>query len=259
MVVSLEMHRDGRPVPGFLGVSRAAEYDRCCENPGAVLGSGELAEFEQMKFARRRTSYLLGRLSIKRALGALLEERRMERLEIRAGVFGQPLLCHPEPAQAEISVAHSAGLAVGAACSLGHPVGIDVELIDPERQDVLSKVFPHEEFALFRSKGAAEPAVGFLLWAVREALSKVLRCGLTVPFEVLRLSASRQETQERSGDSYNTEFVNFPQYRGHSWIIGGYALGLVIPKNTVLGFRPHRLLAEFCEGAPETGPGFSSH
>jgi len=258
MVASLELHRHGAPVPAFLGASGGADYDRWSLCPGAVLGPSELVLFEQLKFPLRRTSYFLGRLALKRALGALLKEPRTERLEILAGVFGQPLLSHPGPAQAEISLAHSQGLAVGAASTPGHPIGIDLEFIDPERQDLFPKMFPREELALLSALGIAPPVSGFLLWAVREALSKVLRCGLTVPFEILRPRVFLPESSDPAC-GYRAEFENFLQYQARAWIVGGYVLAVVLPKNTSLSFLPPRAFAELCEVAAKMAPGLAAN
>ena len=250
----LQLCRNGAPVPGFLGVCSQAEAEQLGQALETVLGPAELAHFRQLQFPLRRGSYLLGRIALKRALGALLPEPRLERLEILSGVFGQPLVRAAAPAAAEISLAHSHGVALGAACAAGHPVGIDLELIEPARVDVFTRVFTPEEFTLLAGAGVPQPPAGFVLWTVKEALSKVLRCGLTVPFEVLRAKSIVPGSAGPAGTQWLVEFENFWQYKAHAWIVGAYALAVVIPRKTDLGFSPDSALTALLETRPAPRP-----
>ncbi len=246
----LQLRRNGAPVPGFLGVCSQTEAEQLGQALETVLGPAELAHFRQLQFPLRRGSYLLGRIALKRALAALLAEPRLERLEILSGVFGQPLVRAAAPVAAEISLAHSHGVALGAACAAGHPIGIDLELIEPTRVDVFTRVFTQEEFALLAAAGMPQPSAGFVLWTVKEALSKALRCGLTVPFAVLRAKSVVPGSAGPPGVQWQVEFENFWQYKAHAWIVGAYALAVVIPRKTDLGFQPDGALRALLEAGP---------
>jgi 4'-phosphopantetheinyl transferase len=249
MVIPLELTRNGAPVPGFLGLSCGADYERWRPRAETVLGPSELAYFQGLQYARRQSSYLLGRLAVKRALSELLKEPRLEQLEIVPGVFRQPILVCPAPARPEISLAHAQGVAVGVACQPGHPVGVDLELLEAERQAIFPQVFQRDELAMFTAFGMEESSAGFRLWTIKEALSKVLRCGLTAPFEILRPKAIQPPAPGFPAQSYEVQFEHFSQYKAHSWILGGYALALVIPRNTRLGWVAVDGLGQYLEAA----------
>ena len=59
------------------------------------LSEGEKEKLAGFQFAAKKQGFLLGRLAAKRALGALLEEPDLRQIEVRSGIYGQPLVQHP--------------------------------------------------------------------------------------------------------------------------------------------------------------------
>jgi hypothetical protein len=67
---------------------------------------------------------------------------------------------------------------------------------------------------------------------VKEALSKILRCGLTCPFTVFQLS----EDSKMKGCLFTGGFVNFPQYQFISLATEKMAFAIVFPRRTEAQF-----------------------
>jgi 4'-phosphopantetheinyl transferase len=63
-----------------------------------------------------------------------------------------------------------------------------------------------------------------LLWSLKEALSKALRCGLTVPFCLLEVSSL-----VRLPGGVRARFENFSQYEGFAFCAAPFSLALVMP------------------------------
>ena len=249
MVIPLDLQRNGTPWAGFLGVSCRADYERSLQALESVLGPTEKACFDQLRFPRRRRSYLMGRIALKRAAGRLLEEPQLEKLEILSGVFQQPLLHYSFAAAPEISLAHCRGLAVGVAARSGHLIGIDLEFIDPAREDAFASVFTRDELAMLESLALPPIHAAFALWTMREGLSKVLRCGLTASAEALCAKEMKSSGTQPGSVSCEAEFKHFAQYKARSWIVAGYVMSIVIPKSTTMGFTPDEALVGIFEQA----------
>ncbi|SEW51893.1 4'-phosphopantetheinyl transferase family protein [Chitinophaga arvensicola] len=156
--------------------------------------------------------YLSGRLAAKLAASHFTQVPAAE-ICIRTGVFGQPLLYCPGHSNIQVSIAHSGSHAIAVVFPEGHPMGVDIE--DTRNARLLSPLTPAEATL------AADP---LLLWTAREALSKVLKTGLTIDLELLAVAAVSFE----SGFLIVT-FAHFPQYKAISWMAGPMACSLVLP------------------------------
>jgi 4'-phosphopantetheinyl transferase len=71
-----------------------------------------------------------------------------------------------------------------------------------------------------------------LLWTAKEALSKVLRCGFMIPFELLEI-----EMFEPNNDFAISYFKNFHQYQALSFPLANTLCSLVYPKKTELSLN----------------------
>ncbi len=191
---------------------------------------GWLSERELARVARavakRRREFMLGRYVAKTALAAWNRRDELGAFTILPGAFDQPVV--DEPSRADVTLAHTADVAVAWAHERGHPMGVDVECVDPDRIEVLrTQVGPGEVPSTMPFR---EPEALFLLWSAKEALSKALRCGLTCPFAILAVADVRTDA---TGLCTGT-FVNFGQYRFASWLGGSRAFALVGSRNAKL-------------------------
>ena len=202
----------------------------------AWLSAGEASRYRGLTFARRQESYLLGRLSAKRALGRAFGEANLRRIDIPSGVFDQPLVLYPTREPHEVSLTHNDWGALAIAFPSGHPMGLDLETPAPERLGtILAQLTPSE-----RQWVEPQPLwLATLAWTAREALSKALRCGLMVSMEVLEVTSP---TLLEPG-VWQGRFRHFAQYQFTAWRRAGGILALVHPRHSRLTGSPKGLAA----------------
>ena len=196
--------------------------------PEVWLSDPERAQASAYSFARRRESYVLGRLAAKLALGASLSEPDWTRIDVGRGLLGQPLANHPGPRRVEVSLSHTDGLAAAIAFPREVSAGIDVEIVDADRADTVRKElrFHAAEEQWLRSGLVEARSAGVMLWTLREALGKALRCGLNCPLELLAAS----EIKLLQDGAWESRYQNFAQYRCLSWVDNARVLSLAVAR-----------------------------
>lgn len=88
---------------------------------------------------------------------------------------GRPLLEKPEGASLQLSLATRAG--VVAVALANHPVGVDVERVDPAQEPPIAALHPVEAAALRGPPDSARPLAFARLWSAKEAYVKALGTG----------------------------------------------------------------------------------
>jgi len=201
--------------------------------PLEFLSPSETEQAAGFQFAAKKQGFLLGRLAAKRALGALLEEPDLRRIEIRSGIYGQPLVQHLRAGSAEVSVSHSHGLAVALAFPAECPMGIDLETISAASAEVvLGELEASPPELTWLATGGVDPATACcVLWTAREALGKSFKLGLNSPLGILALSEIRPEGE----DTWACRYVNFPRCQCLSQAKDGRVLSLAMPADASLG------------------------
>lgn len=150
----------------------------------AWLSASEAARVENMRFAKRRTDWLLGRWTAKCALATYLRSpahlEALAGIEVRPAPSGAPdAFLDGEPVGASISLSHRAGVAICAVATAGVVLGCDLELIEPRAGGFAADYFTSQERALLATLSADDrPAVITLLWSAKESVLKALREGL---------------------------------------------------------------------------------
>src|SRR4030095_6808483 len=145
------------------------------------------------------------------------------------GVFGQPLVRFFRGDAPGVSISHCERLATELAFPAGHPMAIDVEETDPARVATMKSQMTARELLWAQSGNAPEDVLCALVWTAKEALSKVLRCGLMSPMEIMNLSELRRD----AGTAWEGLFENFAQYKSVSWQGGSSVMSIVLPKNSI--------------------------
>jgi 4'-phosphopantetheinyl transferase len=201
-------------------------------SPEDFLSDGEKERLAGYQFAAKQESFLLGRLAAKRALGALLAEPDLRQIEIRTGIYGQPIVEHPRAGSAEVSVSHSHGLAVALAFPAEYPMGIDLETVAARSAGTILGEMQASpaELTWLVSSGVDEATACFVLWTVREALGKALKIGINSPLGILALGSIQAAGEKKWGGRY----LNFPQCRCLSQAQGERVLSLALPKDAEL-------------------------
>lgn len=186
------------------------------------LHATECATLEGLTVNNRRHDYLLSRYAAKSAAATWGGLRDMRTFAITPGAFSQPVLTGFSPPCPGVTLAHSGGVAVAIAHDIGHPMGIDVERLVPDKLETTRTQTTPAEFALVQKSGVREAEGLMLLWTAREAISKALRCGLTCPLQILAV----RSFELCDGGWYRGDYANFGQYQFVAWFNGPFAVAL---------------------------------
>ncbi len=131
----------------------------------------------------------------------------------------------------QVSISHTNELGAAIAFPEVVPMGIDTELICDTNEEALEVQMTPKELNLPNVFPNANPQLT-LLWTVKEALSKVLRCGLLIPFELLEVKSI-----SKLDNFFECQFVNFSQYKAHSFFMANNIIcSLVYPSEATLAF-----------------------
>ena len=224
----LPLTRGDHRFDAFFALTFAHDYPKLARCAHDFLTPPEIACLANFQHDRRRQSYLLGRYAAKVALQQLIPGSSLKAFEIGSGVFGQPLALYGAPGPPGITISHSGDLAVALAFPIGHPMGVDVEQIDPERLNTIQSVMSPRERAWADHSLRDQAVLSTLVWTAKEALSKTIGCGLMTPLEIFNLS----DLQPTGPGTWEGWFENFAQYK----FIGGanpaYVMSVVLPKRT---------------------------
>lgn len=196
------------------------------------LDEKEREHVKGFKFPAKREGFLLGRLAAKRALGALLAEADLQRIDIHSGVYGQPLVRHPRASGVSVTVSHSHGLAVALAFPREYPMGIDLETVAAvSAATVIGEMEASPaEFTWLATGGEDEATACCVLWTAREALGKALKIGLNSPLGILALS----DIRDLGAGNWLGRYQKFPRCQCLSQVKNGRVLSLALPTEVTL-------------------------
>lgn len=191
----------------------------------------EQAYFTSLQYPKRQHSYLLGRFCAKHAIGNYLQNKSLSSTWIENGVFNQPIVYHPLPTDAQISISHTDSMGAALAFPNTHPMGIDLEMINEAHVTTIKSqltLIEKQKAALFSEN---ESMIFTLLWTVKEALSKALKCGFMISFELFEIEEMKQK------ENYvESSFKHFQQFRAISFPLAETVCSLVYPTGTHLLF-----------------------
>ena len=195
-----------------------------------LLGPTEKDYFLTLRSEKRQKSYLLGRYAAKLALKDLLSEPDLRSIEIVKGVFEQPIVQCKSQAGWGVSIGHTGLLAAGLAFPIGHPMGIDIERIDPTRQETIFSQLSSQEVEWIEQTGPDRDRVATAFWAAKEALSKVLTTGLMTPLQIYNLT----EFSRIDSGVWEGRYQNFAQYKVRVWTGSTYVLAITLPQRSMM-------------------------
>jgi 4'-phosphopantetheinyl transferase len=202
------------------------------EAAAELLGETETEYFSTLTSARRQASFLLGRYAAKIALSALLSEPNLRAIEIERGVFEQPIVRCDGKGGWGVTISHTEDLAVALAYPAGHPMGIDLERIDPRQHETILSQLSEREIGWLSLRSAEKLQFAGALWAAKESLSKVLRTGLMANIRVYDLA----EFNLKDSRVWEGLFQNFAQYKVMAWSGSKHVLSIALPKRSTLDF-----------------------
>lgn len=225
----LSLKYKGIPLKVGLCLSRVT-FHQLKGDPSSFLHPTEEAYFSSLSHPRRQHSYLLGRYCAKQAIIACDDDINLREIAIETGVFGHPVVTDIPRSHLQVSISHTDNFGAAISSPETHPMAIDVEAICPSKRDAIKTQLSLDEQKLWVSlrKGEGNEITQLtFLWTVKEALSKALKCGLTVPFEVLEIEVIK----EKEGLLISS-FKNFKQYQALSFCLGANICSIVYPSHT---------------------------
>ena len=197
----------------------------------------EAAYYHSSLADKRKKSFLLGRVCAKTAYKQTNPQEDASKINIRTGIFKDPVLQNQTAIQWQIGITHSNTLAAALVFPATHPMAIDVEDYDTKRAKTMKTQCKPEELRCLEEIGLGNEAACAVCWTAREAVSKALRTGMTCPFELLGITSIKPHAD----GGITGLFANFCQYQFRSWVIEDKVLSIVLPKRT-------RLI--FCDNGP---------
>jgi len=150
----------------------------------AWLNPAEMQRLNELRFAKRRDDWRLGRWTAKRAVASCLglaeHPPALATIEIRAAASGVPeVFLASGQGPVSISLSHSSGRSV---CAIAHgivAIGCDVEKVEPRGDAFVVDYFTDDEQALVaQSSRADRDCLLALLWSAKESALKALHEGL---------------------------------------------------------------------------------
>ncbi len=233
-LLPLHLERKEGLVPGWLCLTLDECYDDLASETKSFLHSAELEKYSALHIAKRKASFLLGRYCLKKAAGAFLGSKNYTEMEIRSAILEYPILKYPVRENPDLTLSHSDRICGAIAFQAGHVMGLDIEWINPARKKVFERILTRTEHALCHKMETDDLELFGVHWSFKEALSKAVKCGFTVPFHILELADFR----EVHHGYYETHFKNFGQFRGYAWVMDAHAVAIVLPKKTRLKLDP---------------------
>ncbi|WP_444770504.1 4'-phosphopantetheinyl transferase family protein [Rhodopseudomonas sp. NSM] len=190
-----------------------------------ILGPEEESLLTDRLAPARRQSLLAGRRAAKNALCLLAPGVPARDISVLPGLLQQPVACVPGRSNLQVTLAHAGTAAMAVAHPEACPMGIDLERAAPEQQSALIEQTTPRERALAQTVlPYDEHQRLLLLWCLKEALSKALRCGLTVPFSLLEIASLAPLP-----GGVRARFENFTQYEGVAFCAPPLSAALVMP------------------------------
>jgi 4'-phosphopantetheinyl transferase len=225
LVSPLALKRENASFKAVFVISNLTLEDLLIKND--FLHLNEQMYYESLVVDKRRFSYLIGRYAAKKAIVAYDNINDMTSIEIIPGIFQQPVVRYFNNQNVQVSISHSQHWGAALAFPEAHPMSIDIEDINPERKiHTLLQTSIHEQKKLDNiPMGETEKYT--LIWTIKEALSKILRTGLTTEFSVFEISD--MVPWENYFECY---FRHFTQYKSLSFFFQNSALSVIVPKKS---------------------------
>lgn len=216
------------------------------EKFGVFLHPQELSYFSKLPSQKQQENYLLGRYAAKIA-ASLCEpstDMPLTSMRIDPGTFCHPVLYSSGKEKIQVSISHCDKVAAALAFPESHPMGVDLEKIDQEKNVAIDTQLTSREKELLMTLSDLETGVPYtLFWTLKEALSKALCTGLLSPVDIYEIKDIGRQDNTR----WFAHFTNFPQYQGLSFSWGNLVCSIVYPaypKQLNFDFDVHSLLRE---------------
>ena len=167
------------------------------------LSAAERSSAGALRYAKRRTDFLLGRWTLKLAVAKVLgwpdDPDVLARIESRPAPTGAPrLYVDGQPAGHGVSLSDRAGCAVCLVAARAVPVGCDVELVEPRSDAFVSDYLTPAEQRLAGPPGPLRDMAANLIWSAKESALKVMGTGLRLDTRSVEVDVTELSPPERT-------------------------------------------------------------
>ncbi|WP_426479151.1 4'-phosphopantetheinyl transferase family protein [Chryseobacterium sp. CBSDS_008] len=186
------------------------------------LHPNELSVFDSFEVKERQYSFLQGRYAAKKALANLKNYFLLKNILIEKGIFYQPIVKNILFQNINISISHSDRFAAALAFPEDLVAGIDIELIDDEKDWCAIFQWNDCEKEWIKEFNKIE----VVMWCSKEALAKALKTGFTAALDIFEISHVEQGMAH-----WIVKFKYFPHFTAYSWQINACCFCIVLPAN----------------------------
>ena len=151
------------------------------------LSSQEKKYYNQLKYEARKVSYLLGRISSKRALASFMDNDKQE-IFIDKGIFHYPIIKNNNK-NLTVTITHTKYVGASAAVEEHYPIGIDIEVIDINHLKSIKSQMTEQEINLVENCQWEEHEGVIAIWTMKEALSKALKIGFLTSLKMYEVNS----------------------------------------------------------------------
>lgn len=233
-ILTIPLLREGESLPSAVLTTVAqGDFPVLADHYPSFLNVHEKGFFDSIRSAGRRTDYLLSRFAAKHGLGEYLREADPTKIEVATGVVQQAVVRYPSSHVPDVSLTHTRSHAGALVFPKVHPMAIDFEMADPDKLEQFRSNCLPREIKLAAPLVREEPLRWTLIWTIKEALSKILKSGLSCPFDIFEIENLRSNDGAFDGD-----YKNFAPYRFYGWHVNGMMAAMVLPRKTELGIGP---------------------
>ncbi len=222
----LLVSHENKEYPIYLGTS-SLNYNALYKERKKFLSNSELDIFGQLKFEKKKKSFLQSRYLAKNILAKYLGEEDFRKISISHGIFSHPLVNYPTGKMPIISISHTKTHAACIVSSAKCPTGVDIEAITTNsKENIISQTTTHERNNLKNVEN--ENSFYTRIWTIKEALSKVLKTGIMTPFNIYEINNIvyyKNYTISR--------FSNFNQYQAISFAYKKNILSFITPSSMI--------------------------
>ncbi len=189
----------------------------------------EKKKIKNISLFEGKKKFMASRFICKIALQNMEPKIKMKKTAIKNGIFTYPIIhtCLNNPY--EVSITHTKSHICALVFQSGHPMGIDLEE-KKQKEKIYKRILTKNELDLIKQqKEETEVVMANILWSIKEAVSKTLRCGFTTPYKIWEVSKMKKKENK-----YESFFTNFFQLKAYSFNFDENVLSICLPKKTNL-------------------------
>jgi 4'-phosphopantetheinyl transferase len=195
----------------------------------SLLHKNELQYYHTLQYPKRKQSYLLGRVAAKKAIVELFPQYDPAAIFIDTGVFSFPIVKALGLSNLKICITHCDDIGMAIAYPEAHPIGVDIEKVNPARSAVIAGILSAGEKQLINLLPLSPDISSCSFWTIKEALSKIFMTGFTLNPEMLAI-----KTFDKAEHLYVSTFEHTMQYKAVTSFFQSYVCSIVLPGKTTL-------------------------